>query len=117
LIFFISAYFAFLKFKDNVINVAFLFVVVGIIFNPFIPIEFEDDETVTLIVFLAAIFFGYLGYKEYQKISAKDLFVSYWNRFRLRPMSKKFRWKDFVLAVAAIIFVPLLIMIVAILFS
>jgi len=70
-IFCISLYFAILKFKSNGLNMAFLFVVTGIIFNPFLSLHFSDNDTISLIVFISAIFFGYFGKEEYKKVNPK----------------------------------------------
>lgn len=74
-IFSVSAYFAFLKFKRQKQNMAFLFIVVGIMFNPFIPLDFNEDETISFIAFISAAFFGYFSYEEYKKL--KENFKKY----------------------------------------
>lgn len=66
-IFCISLYFAFLKYKDKRLDVVFLFVVIGIIFNPFSPFNFESGFQ-NVVEFFTAGFFGYFSYKEYQKL-------------------------------------------------
>jgi len=60
-------YFAFLKYKGGDLNSAFLFVFLGIAFNPFISLHFSDDFQ-NVIEFFSAIFFGYFSYKEYRKL-------------------------------------------------
>lgn len=66
-IFCISLYFAFLKYKDKRLDIVFLFVLVGIIFNPFFSFNFGNDFQ-NVIEFFTAVFFGYFSYKEYQKL-------------------------------------------------
>ena len=52
--------------------------VIGIIFNPFFPFIFKNDETITFIIFISILLFGYLSYKEY------DEFVLNKNRILLK---------------------------------
>lgn len=66
-IFCISMYLSFLKYKDNKLDIAFLFLVVGIAFNPFFSLRFSDDFQ-NVIEFFTAGFFGYFSYKEYKKL-------------------------------------------------
>lgn len=66
-IFCVSFYFAFLKYKENKINSSFLFVVIGVVFNPFFLLSFSDRFQ-NFIEFITAVFFGYFVYMEYKKL-------------------------------------------------
>jgi hypothetical protein len=67
LIFCISFYFGFLKYKEREFDIVFLFVVLGIIFNPFFTFHFNYTFS-TMLDLSAAGVFGYFAYKEYRKI-------------------------------------------------
>lgn len=75
-IFSISLYFGFLKYKESKVDTSFLFVALGILFNPFVPFMFEDDFQ-DIVTFSTAVFFGYLCYREYQRVSVNERSVSH----------------------------------------
>lgn len=66
-IFCVSLYLFLQKRNEKNINSVFPFIIIGIIFNPFIPFRFDNDFLNT-IKFFATGFFGYFSYKEYQKL-------------------------------------------------
>lgn len=71
-IFCVSLYFAFLKYNDKKLDMTFAFIVVGVLFNPFVSFHFDNDF-LNIIKLLTAVFFGYLAYKEYQKITKESV--------------------------------------------
>jgi len=62
-----SLYLTLIKRSEGNLNTIFPFIVIGIIFNPFIPFRFDNDFLNT-IKFFATGFFGYFSYKEYKKL-------------------------------------------------
>lgn len=64
-IFCVSLYFAFLKYKKSNLDIAFLFVVIGVIFNPFFPFHFGNNLQ-NIVNLLAILFFVYIGYREHE---------------------------------------------------
>lgn len=67
-IFCVSAYIAFLNYKNKKINIAFLFAVMSIVLNPFKLFNFTDDTVLGWLIVFSAAFFGYFAYKEYKRI-------------------------------------------------
>lgn len=65
-IFCICIFFGFLKYKEGDLNIIFVFIVMGIIFNPILPFHFNNNLS-TILEFFSAGIFAYLAYEEYQK--------------------------------------------------
>jgi len=71
----VSLYFAYLKYQESKLNITFIFIVIGIIFNPFFTFDFSINFG-NILKLATAIFFGYFCYQEYKKLtvnSAKEI--------------------------------------------
>lgn len=67
-IFCVSLYFAFMKYKESKINIVFLFIIIGITFNPFFDFHFGNSFG-DVLKLATAVFFGYFCHQEYKKLN------------------------------------------------
>ncbi|HRZ33996.1 MAG TPA: hypothetical protein P5548_03820 [Candidatus Moranbacteria bacterium] len=67
-VFCVSLYFAFMKYKESKMNIVFVFIIIGITFNPFFDFHFGNGFG-DILKLATAVLFGYFCYQEYKKLN------------------------------------------------